>query len=124
MYWKSANTGNSQFLKQFLQQLQANNPSKKLLIILDNARFHISKYIKDYLRNHKNIVMFFLPTYSPEYNPIERFWLWLKQKVYGFKSFDYIEDILSTIRKTIWCYNENRMKSKINFKMSIYENIL
>lgn len=111
-------------LKQFLEQLKANNPGKTLIIILDNARIHISKYIQQYLSKNENIRLFFLPTYSPEYNPIERFWLWLKRKVYGLKSFSFIEDLLRMIRKVIWNYNEGRVKNGINFKMNIYADIL
>lgn len=124
IYFKSVPTGNSQYFRMFLDQLRANNPGKKLILILDNSSIHISKKIKEYLKRVKDIMLFFLPKYSPHYNPIERFWLWLKQKVYGFRSFDDIEEIISVVRKYIWNYNEGRLKSAINFKIKIYQDLL
>ena len=51
-----------------------------IYIILDNARYHYSKEVKDYL-NGKNIKLVFLPTYSPNLNLIERLWKFFKKRV-------------------------------------------
>jgi len=48
----------------------------------------------------------------------------VETEVYGFKSFDNIEEIIQTVRKTIWNYNENITDTRIQLNMSIYENIL
>ncbi|HFP6258937.1 TPA: hypothetical protein ACHJMA_002105 [Legionella pneumophila] len=45
---------------------------------------------------------------SPEYNPIELFWKWLKRKIYGANGFTCIEQLIARIRKFIWHYNENK----------------
>ena len=44
-------------------------------------------------RGHKKVCeVIFLPPYSPDLNPIEKFWAWLKQKLksvlFMFQSFD------------------------------------
>lgn len=124
MYYKSAPIGNSDNFKMFLEQLRSNNREKKIIVILDNSSIHISRKIKKYLSETKDVQLFFLPKYSPQYNPIERFWLWLKQKVYGFRSFIDIEEIIGVVRKYIWNYNEGRIKSSINFKMETYGALL
>ncbi|MBP9561542.1 MAG: transposase [Syntrophorhabdaceae bacterium] len=54
------------------------------LIILDNFSIHTSRKVKRYLKRFPQIHLFFLPTYSPEYNPLERIWGWMKTKIYGF----------------------------------------
>jgi len=108
----------------FLDQLRNNNRGKKIIVILDNSSIHISRKIRRYLSKIKDVQLFFLPKYSPEYNPIERFWLWLKQRVYGFRSFVDIEEIIGIVRKYIWNYNEGRIKSSINFKMETYSVLL
>lgn len=130
MYWKNAPAGKSKYFKMFLEQLKSNNPGKTPVLILDNVRIHIAKYIQQYLRGNEKIHLFFLPTYSLEYNPIvatilrKRFWLWLKRNVYGFKSFGMMESLLRMVRKIIWNYIEGRIEHCINFKMNIYSVLL
>jgi transposase len=65
----------------FLHQLHQSWPDKKLIIILDNESMHKSKEVQKIIKKHGWVALFYLPPYSPEYNPIERFWHWLKQKV-------------------------------------------
>ncbi len=49
-------------------------------IILDNARYHYSKKVREYLEG-KNLKLVFLPSYSPNLNLIERLWHFFKKKV-------------------------------------------
>ena len=51
-----------------------------LAFIIDNATWHKTKKVKDFCVEN-NITLLFLPPYSPEYNPIERVWSFLKSKV-------------------------------------------
>jgi transposase len=39
--------------------------------------------VKQAVKKHDWIHLEHVEPYSPEYNPIERFWKWLKAKVYG-----------------------------------------
>lgn len=123
-YWKQADSGNSQQFILFLHQLHQYNRSKKLIIILDNGSIHKSKKVQAFVRKHAWVELFFLPPYSPEYNPIERFWQWLKQKVYGCKSFTTMEELLQQIRRLIWHFHEGRTVSKINFNYDAYAGLL
>ena len=50
------------------------------VIILDNASFHRKKRLYEIAGLH-NVKIIFLPPYSPELNPIEHFWHWLKKTV-------------------------------------------
>ena len=49
-----------------------------VVIILDNASFHRKKRLYEITEQHKRKIIF-LPPYSPELNPIEHFWHWLKK---------------------------------------------
>lgn len=123
-YWKKAEKGVSLQFIQFLRQLRQSHRRKKLMIILDNGPIHRSKKVKAFIKKQDWVELFFLPPYSPEYNPIERFWQWLKQKVYGCKSFVAMEDLIQQIRKLIWHYQENRTVSKIHFNYKPYALLL
>lgn len=82
-YWKSAAKSDKKEFKSFLNQLKTRCNGKKCIIILDNASIHTCKYIKEYVQKQPTIELYYLPTYSPEYNPIERLWRWLKIRVNG-----------------------------------------
>ena len=46
----------------------------KIAIILDNARPHHSKKVKEYLKCNKNVKLIYLPVASPEHNAVESCW--------------------------------------------------
>ena len=60
---------NSLNTKIFLEKLKEEYPKKHLIVILDNAPFHKLKI----LRLFGGLTLIFLPSYSPQLNPAERF---------------------------------------------------
>ena len=48
------------------------------VIVLDNATFHRKEKVRE-LANRAGCSVLFLPPYSPDLNPIENFWAWLKR---------------------------------------------
>ena len=123
-YWKRAERGTSKTFLAFLHQLHQRFPEALLLVILDNAKIHKSRAVKHFLKQHAWVELQHLEPYSPEYNPIERFWQWLKAKVYGATAFNTIEDVLRKIRQLIWHYNEGWLTSTIHFDFTLYQEIL
>ena len=123
-YWKRAERGTSKTFLAFLHQLHQRFPEALLLGILDNAKLHKSRAVKRFLKQHTWVVLEHLEPYSPEYNPLERFWQWLKAKVYGATAFDTIEDVLRKIRQLIWHYNEGWLTATIHFDFTLYREIL
>jgi len=60
------------FLKQLIRHRRKD---RKMVVILDNARWHHAKLLKPWLLEHRHILQLdFLPPYSPELNSIERVW--------------------------------------------------
>jgi transposase len=76
------------------------------------------------LEKHPEVHLFYLPPYSPEYNPVELIWKWIKPKVYGFSGIAGIEEILRRFRKIIWHYNRKRLQNTIDLKLKAYSIIL
>ena len=63
----------------FLKQIMKQHPHRKIIVIEDNARPHIAGAVKDFVRENKNkIAVYYLPTYSPDLNPDEKVWKYLK----------------------------------------------
>jgi transposase len=70
-------------------------------VALDNASSHHSKQIKDFQKASENLKLYFIPAYSPEWNPDEKVWNHLKSVElagHNAKSLDELETI--TRKKT------------------------
>lgn len=65
----------------FLMQLRAEHP-EPLIIIWDNGPAHGGDALRDYLRTHDlRIRLVRLPAYSPDFNPDEHIWSWVRAEV-------------------------------------------
>ncbi|MEK6891968.1 MAG: IS630 family transposase [Nanoarchaeota archaeon] len=70
---------NAQVHIDFLSKIILQHPSRKIVIIEDNAPAHKSKLIKEFeMSNKKRIAIYKLPPYSPDLNPDEHVWSYLK----------------------------------------------
>lgn len=79
------------------------------VIILDNATFH-KKSVIPRLAVEANCIVLFLPPYSPDLNPIENKWAWLKKKPRQIlRDFDSFDDALQAIFKLIDYINISQM---------------
>ena len=71
------------------------------VVVMDNASFHRKKRLNDIAKMYGKTIIF-LPPYSPELNPIEHFWHWLKKRSTDllpyFQNFD---DIIYSIFKLL-----------------------
>lgn len=56
-------------------------------VVMDNAAFHKSTRTKELIES-VNCKLLFLPPYSPDLNPIEKFWAnmkrWIKDRIFNF----------------------------------------
>jgi transposase len=68
---RTAERMNSQEYILFLKQLRKKH--EKLCLIIDNARWHLTKKVEAYIKV-QGIKIIQLPPYSPELNPIEQYW--------------------------------------------------
>ena len=51
-------------------------------VVMDNVNFHKSETVEELIEN-AGCTLIYLPTYSPDLNPIEKFWANLKRKIRG-----------------------------------------
>ena len=74
-------TLNAEATINFLKKVEIAYPTKKRIhLFCDNAAYYRNKEVTKYLTTSK-IELHFLPPYSPNLNPIERLWKWMKECV-------------------------------------------
>jgi len=78
--WQKAGAWNRASFEAFLQDglLPVLEPGS--VLVLDNARFHHGGQIQA-LVEEAGCSLLYLPPYSPDFNPIELLWSWLKARV-------------------------------------------
>jgi len=62
----------------FLGQMLRHHPKRHLIVVMDRARPHTSTRTKDYIASESRLHVFYLPAYSPDWNPDEKVWNHLK----------------------------------------------
>ena len=71
------------------------------VIVMDNASFHRKRRLYELAKQY-HVEIIFLPPYSPELNPIEHFWYWLKEKICDFlKISQNLDDAIYSIFKVL-----------------------
>ena len=89
-------TVNTALMNTFLAGLsETMAPGEHAVLVLDNAGWHVARA----LRVPANVTLLFLPAYSPELNPAERLWAWLRSHQLSNRVFrDYDELLRETDR--------------------------
>ena len=87
------------FLEGFLTRYPK---AVKLITVLDNARAHHSKELEPFLEMYKDrLELLFLPPYSPDLNPMEWFWKFLRKKITHNTFFGNFKDFQRALIKFI-----------------------
>ena len=64
----------------FLEQMLKHHKRRHLVVVMDKAPPHTSKMTKEYISTQKRLHVFYLPPYSPDFNPDEQVWNYLKNE--------------------------------------------
>jgi transposase len=64
----------------FFTQMLKHHPKRHLVVVLDNAPPHTSKITRAFIESQKRLHVFYLPPRSPEFNPDEKVWNFLKHE--------------------------------------------
>jgi putative transposase len=84
------------FLKLLLSSIKGN-----IDLIIDNSPVHHCKEVKDFLEKKPRIKIICLPKYSPEMNPKENFWNYIRKKFLNNKLFETVEEMAEEVEKFI-----------------------
>lgn len=82
---------NAAAMQVFLDHVSASRPPEvHVVLVLDGAGWHISRD----LAVPQNITLVVLPPYSPELNPVERVWLYLRERYLSLRLLHSTEAII------------------------------
>lgn len=117
--WMISESKDSASFIGFLRQLlEHNDPSRHLILVMDNAGYHRANRVKGFLQQQVHrLEPFWLPTYSPELNRIEYVWGYLKQKATNNYFFGQIEALRAAVAQA--CAELNSSKAspiQVHFK--------
>lgn len=89
-------TINSKATINLLETVKTKQPKGKVFLIVDNASYHHSREVSNWLLHHRRFKLLFLPPYSPNLNLIERLWRFFHQKVTWNHYFETFEEFKNT----------------------------
>ncbi len=73
--------GNSEYTIAYLEQLLDHYPEQQILLIWDQARYHTSQIVQNWLTQQPQIDALLLPKYASDLNPAESIWRQLKDRI-------------------------------------------
>lgn len=88
-----APTVNTAYMNHHLRFISERvGPDVQVVLVLDQAGWHLSKD----LQVPENITLLHLPPYSPELNPVERLWAFLRSHCLSNRMYEDHDDLFNT----------------------------
>ena len=97
---------NKQIFQAYLSQMSQHRPDELMILIIDNAGFHSTKNIEI----PHNIKLINIPPYSPELNPCEQIWKYIKQD-YKNQIFKDMDTLKTWLHNTVNSMSNEVIKS-------------
>ena len=85
---------------------------KRVVLVIDNAPWHRGKPIDQALADNPHLEFKRLPSYSPQLNPIERFWKVLRRRATHNRLFDALADLKTSLRASLGYFQTVRTRTK------------
>jgi len=95
---------NTDIFQYFLDELVIHrDKDKRNIVIVDNATWHKSGRL-----NWHGLEKMYLPAYSPDYNPIERLWLAIKNKFFSWFWTDSHDELDNHLEGALKYYHDRK----------------
>ena len=103
---------NAETFQGFLRQLlRHRTPRRRMILVLDNARYHHAVLLAPFLREHApHLHLLFLPPYSPQLASIERVWKLTRRLATHNRYFPTLEEVLEAVNA---CFDRWRRPNRI-----------
>ena len=97
---------NTDIFEAYLKEFSKHKPEQAKIVVIDNAGFHSTLNIDV----PENIFLLRIPPYSPELNPCEQVWAWIKSR-YKNRVFENIDDLKDWLHNTVRSMKPEIIKS-------------
>jgi transposase len=107
--------GNTDSFKKHLRKiLQTYKSNSKIILYLDNVRYHHAKALKPFLEAHPELDIRYLPAYSPDLNPVERVWWYMRKSITHNRYLDSIKERIAKFWRLLSvCLRPNSLLKRI-----------
>ena len=97
--------------------------AQHIILIQDGARYHTSKATRTFFDAHtERVTVFQLPSYSPDYNPIEFLWKNLKHQATHNRYFPEFDSLIDSVNAALAHFADQ--PEAIKNLMGVYANSL
>jgi len=83
---------------------------ERVVLLIDNAPWHRGKPIDEAMAQNPHLEFKRLPSYSPQLNPVERFWKVLRRRATHNRLFDAIADLKKSVRASLSYFQTVRQR--------------
>ena len=112
---------NSESYKAFLQGV-LRKTKQFIILIQDGARYHTSKAMQEFFKKYAHrLTVYQLPSYSPDYNPIEKLWKKVKEKGTHLHYFPTFQDLKCKVHEMLFRF-ENAPEQVLSL-FGFYEDL-
>jgi len=112
---------NSETYINFIKSVFVKN-NKHIILIQDGAKYHVSRQTKEFFKaNEKRLTVYQLPSYSPDYNPIEKLWKKIKESHIHLHYFPTFEDLKKKVQEAMLKYED--MQNEVLALFGFYRDI-
>lgn len=112
---------NSESYEAFLTEVLSKN-RKHIILIQDGAKYHTSKAMKRFFEKMAyRLTVYNLPSYSPDYNPIEKLWKKIKEKEIHLHYFPTFDSLKNRVEEALLHFKD--LKNEVLSLFGFYRNL-
>lgn len=106
-----------EFLREVLSRVR-----KHVILIQDGARYHTSVAMRKFFKqNKKRLTVCQLPSFSPDYNPIEMLWKKVKQAGTHLQYFPTFDSLVLKVEEMLELFTD--VKNQVLSLFGFYNNL-
>jgi len=100
------------FQRFLIRLLRHRSHGKRLVLVLDNAKYHHARMLQPWLHAHRRVLtLMFLPPYSPELNPVERVWKLTRRLATHNRHFPTLAHVIEAVQErfNLWVKSNRQL---------------
>jgi len=106
---------------EFLIAVRDNNPSNRICLVLDNFPTHKAKSVREKAQE-LNIILIYLPPYSPDLNPIEFVWKSIK-RILSVSEIENREELTDIVKDAFFGLTLNLSVARMWIPRFLYDKL-